>query len=158
MSHIASLSPAHQPTCSHNPPCAAFVTNHRNGPNSYWDFRNESAAAYWVDRVIGQLAQDSSMHGGRTAVFFDESDWGQCHYTKSTLRHPIRPSSWVVFEAPNCISSMRVCLTHVSLQICVHSRLAGIHSTEMASISSCFLSRSPVVKFFCYRFPFGDLK
>ena len=33
--------------------------------------------------MIGQLASDSSMQGGRTAVFFDECDQGQCGYRGS---------------------------------------------------------------------------
>ena len=37
-----------------------------------WNWSNPAASQYWVDKVVGQLAADSSMQGGRTGVFFDE--------------------------------------------------------------------------------------
>ena len=50
----------------------------------YWDFRNDTAVAYWLEHVIGQLADDSSMQGRISAVFFDEVDQGQCGYRCAT--------------------------------------------------------------------------
>ena len=46
----------------------------------YWDFTNSSAAEAWLDRVIGQLVTDDTLEAGRSAVFFDEVDQGQCGY------------------------------------------------------------------------------
>jgi hypothetical protein len=47
----------------------------------YWNMSNPAAADYWVTSVIGELAMDFALtSGGRGAVFFDESDQGECGY------------------------------------------------------------------------------
>jgi hypothetical protein len=53
-----------------------------------WDFRNDSAADYFVDRVIGQVASDPAMLGRPSAVFFDETDQGQCEGSAGAARYP----------------------------------------------------------------------
>jgi hypothetical protein len=46
----------------------------------YWNFSSAPATAWWLERFIGQIATDSAMLGGRSAVFFDEVDQGTCGY------------------------------------------------------------------------------
>jgi hypothetical protein len=83
---IAAVDPALDGFWLHDAATHAVCVAHQPWGTSdpYWSFRNQSAAAYFVDRVIGQLAADASMAGGRTAVFFDEVDQGQCGYHGGT--------------------------------------------------------------------------
>ena len=46
----------------------------------YWNFSSAAAADYWVQEVIGGLTRDASLTSGRGAVFWDESDQGECGY------------------------------------------------------------------------------
>ena len=46
----------------------------------YWNFSHAPAADYWVSAVIGELATDRALTSGRGAVFWDESDQGECGY------------------------------------------------------------------------------
>jgi len=46
----------------------------------YWNMSNPGAADFWLNSVIGELAMDSALTSGRGAVFFDESDQGECGY------------------------------------------------------------------------------
>ena len=61
-------------------------------PQPFFNFSNASATKYWLDAVIGQLCHDSALHGGRSAVFFDEVDQGQCGYTTSECNFSARDS------------------------------------------------------------------
>ena len=47
----------------------------------FWNFSVSEAADYWVNEVIGNVAQEAS--GGVQLVFFDESDQNYCGYWNS---------------------------------------------------------------------------
>ena len=46
----------------------------------YWNFSNSAATDYWIDKVIGELATEQALTSGGGAVFFDETDQGECGY------------------------------------------------------------------------------